>query len=56
MEDVSQGKLPGLLTGSYSYELDTASELKKQLWGELIAVGIITLLIGGLTVWALTGI
>lgn len=56
MEDVSQGELHGRLTGHYSDELDTAGELKKQLWGDLIAVGIITLLIGGLTVWAISGI
>ena len=51
-----QGELHGRVTGHNSDELDTAEELRKQLWGDLIAVGIITLLIGGLTVWALSGI
>ena len=56
MEEVLQGELRGRVTDRHSDELDTAGELRKQLWGDLIAVGIITMLIGGLTVWALSGI
>ena len=50
-----QGELHGRATGRHSDELDIAGELKRQLLGDLIAVGIIALLIGGLTVWTLSG-
>ena len=55
MEEISQGEQHGRLSGRHSDQLDITSKLRKQLWGDLVAVGIITLLIGGLTVWVLTG-
>lgn len=56
MEETAKAELMGRASGLSLDKFDTTDELRRLLWGDLVAVAIVTCMVIGLTAWAISGI
>jgi hypothetical protein len=55
MEELMKAESLGRASGLPTDNLEGAEELKRILWGDLVAVAIVTFMVVGLTIWAVSG-